>query len=191
MSGIPGLSQTNLNFLKQWVAPAPVASGDTTTVNGVSIPLGVLPVNYPQYQNTRTWIVSADYRISDSNQLRARYADQRTSGFSLETTPDLPAFNESRTTTSKLFTLTDAHTFSPTVTNELRLGYNRYNDTIPVGDFTFPGLDMFPNIQFFDDLAMSIGPLGTAPQSGIINTYQIIDNVTWMVGRHTLKFGGE
>ena len=191
LSRISGLSQTNLNFLKQWVPAAPAPSGDTTPVLGTAIPLGILPVNYPQYQNTRTWLVSVDYNIADNNQLRSRYADQRSSGFSLETTPDLPAFNQPRTTTSKLFTLTDVHTFNPTVTNELRLGYNRYNDTIPAGDFEFPGLDMFPNIQLVDDLAMSIGPLGTAPQSGIINTYQIIDNLTWTAGRHTWKFGGE
>jgi hypothetical protein len=188
---ISGLSSTNLEFLRQWVPAAPTASGDTTSVRGMDIPLGILPVNYPQYSNSRTWLVSVDYNISDRNQLRSRYADQRTSGFSLETTPDLPAFNQPRTTTSKLFTLTDVHTFTPTLTNELRLGYNRYNDTIPAGDFQFPGLDMFPNIQFFDDLAMSIGPLGTAPQSGVINTYQIVNNVTWTTGRHTWKFGAE
>lgn len=191
LSQIAGLSSTNLNFLRQWVPAAPSPSGDTTSVRGVDIPLGVIPVNYPQYQNTRTWLVSIDYNLSDRNQLRSRYADQRSSGFSLETTPDLPAFNQPRTTTSKLFTLTDVHTFTPALTNELRLGYNRYNDTIPAGDFEFPGLDMFPNIQFVNDLAMSVGPLGTAPQSGIINTYQIVDNVTWTKGRHTWKFGGE
>ena len=160
-------------------------------MSGVDIPIGVLPINYPQFINQRTWIVSIDYNISDRNQLRGRYADQDNSGFSIETTPDLPVFNQPRKTTSKLFTLADVHTFSPTVTNEARFGYNRYNDTIPAGDFQYPGLDMFPNITLQDDLAVNIGPLGTAPQSGIINTYQLVDNVTWTTGRHTLKFGAE
>ena len=34
-----------------------------------------------------------------------------------------------------------------------------------------------------------MGPLPDSPQSGIINTYQIADNVNWNAGAHAWKFG--
>ena len=52
----------------------------------------------------------------------------------------------------------------------------------------FPGLDMFPNIVV-RDLGTQIGPNANAPQAVIQNTYQIADNVTWIKGNHSLKFG--
>ena len=36
-----------------------------------------------------------------------------------------------------------------------------------------------------------MGPDGNAPQETIQNLYQFIDNVSWVKGKHTFKFGGE
>jgi hypothetical protein len=36
---------------------------------------------------------------------------------------------------------------------------------------------------------LQLGPTDTAPQSGIQNTYQIVNNTTWVNGTHTFKFG--
>src|SRR5205823_10889999 len=58
-----------------------------------------------------------------------------------------------------------------------------------VPDFKYPGLDVFPNIQIQDDLNVQIGPHTSAPQATIQNVYQITDNVSWVKGRHDLKFG--
>jgi hypothetical protein len=73
------------------------------------------------------------------------------------------------------------------------LNYNRYNDSIPDGheQFQFPGLDIFPNITIEEDLVVQIGPFDGSPQSGIINTYQVVDNMIWTRGKHTLKFGAD
>ena len=86
--------------------------------------------------------------------------------------------------------LSEFHSFSPTLLNEFRFGYSRYNDDIPgSGNFSFPGLSAFPNIVIQDDLGAQLGPYDAAPQSTILNTYQLIDNVTWTKGNHTFKFG--
>src|SRR5437763_17162591 len=42
-----------------------------------------------------------------------------------------------------------------------------------------------------DDLGVDIGPDPNAPQFGIENNYQIIDNVTFLTGNHSFKFGGD
>src|SRR5439155_9871721 len=103
----------------------------------------------------------------------------------------LPIFYASRPTKSYLFTLAEYHTFSPNITNEFRFGYNRYNDTIPVPDFKFPGLDAFPNIGINEDLQLDLGPDDNAPQYTIINSYQFVDNLSWTKGKHSFKFGAD
>ena len=64
-------------------------------------------------------------------------------------------------------------------------------DSIPVGNFQFPGLDVFPNITIEEDLNLQLGPYDNAPQSGAQNTYQVVDNLNWTKGGHTFKFGGD
>ena len=81
------------------------------------------------------------------------------------------------------------HDFTPTLVNEVRLGYNRFNDNIPAGNYQFPGLDSFPNILIQNDLNLQLGPYPNAPQSTVLNTYQIVDNLSYLTGRHTWKFG--
>jgi hypothetical protein len=188
LATIPGISSTNLGVLTKYLPAAPT-SNQTTVVNGVSIPIGILPIVAPSYTNQANWLVSIDYNISARDQLRGRDMNESTTGFSSTTLPTLPAFFLGRTTTSHLFMLSEFHSFSPTLLNEFRFGYSRYNDDIPAGNFPFPGLTAFPNIVIQDDLGVQLGPYTAAPQSTILNTYQLTDNITWTRGRHTLKFG--
>ena len=74
------------------------------------------------------------------------------------------------------------------MTNEFRLGYNRYSNDLSAGNYKWPGLDQFPNINVFD-LNAQLGPDGNAPQFGIQNQYQVTDNMSWTKGNHSLKFG--
>lgn len=186
LSGIPNLSQTNLGVLKQYLGSAAVAN-DTTIVSGVKIPIGIIPVVAPNFTNQYEYVISSDYNISDRDQLHGRYIYNKISA--IDNAAQLPAFYIARPTLSYLATLIEYHNFTPNVTNEFRLGFNRYNDHIPVPDFKFPGLDAFPNIGINDDLQADIGPDGNAPQFTVLNTYQLVDNVNWTRGAHTFKFG--
>ncbi len=92
-------------------------------------------------------------------------------------------------TNAYLATLSEYHTFTPTLVNEFRLGYNRLNQNFPVfGNQSFPGLDAFPNINIYE-LNAAYGPDPNAPQYTIQNLYQLTDNVTWTKGQHSFKFG--
>jgi len=188
LSSMVGISQTNLGVLQKYLSPAPSASG-TTPVNGIDIPIGVVPIQFPSYQNAYNWIASVDYNISTRDQLRGRYLGNNDSGIDPQVSPNLPAFSQNRTTTSKLVSLSEFHNFSPNLLNEARLAYSRFNDLIPAGNFSFPGLDAFPNIQIDQDLNVQLGPYTQAPSGVVLGTYQVVDNLSYTRGRHTLKFG--
>lgn len=186
ISQIPGVSQTNFDIFKQYVPVAPAADG-TTTVGGRTVAIGTLPIIAPFYINSYNYLANLDYNITDKDQLRVRFVgnNQR----SIDNAATLPAFFSGSPADSYVGSVSYIRNFTPTLLNEVRAAYTRFFQDIPVGDFKFPGLDMFPNIAITTDLNLQIGPDPNAPQSTVINTYTLVDNMTKIWGRHTLKFG--
>jgi hypothetical protein len=191
LSSMPGISQTNLGVLKQYLAPAPAADQPAIKVNGTSVAIGTVPIVAPSYLNIETYLVSMDYNPSKNDQIRGRFVNEIHTGFDPSTLAPLPVFFVGRDTTSKIVSFSEIHNFSPTVLNEFRFGYSRYNDTLGDGGFKFPGLDSFPNLVIDDLNNTQLGPYNTSPQFTIINSYQLIDHLSWTKGRHTMKFGWE
>lgn len=168
------------------IAPAPTPGVGPILVGTVPIEMGQISTSLPSFENISTGLASVDYSISDKDQLRGRYVSERTgsidtSGYPAEFFTTVPA-------NYYIATVSEYHNFSPNLTNELRLGFNRHSQTYGVTNQQFPGLDQFPNISTFDTNG-NIGPDPNAPQYTIQNTYQINDNVNWTRGRHNLKFG--
>ncbi len=189
IAGVPGISQNNLKVLQQYaIAPAVTAGAPTVTVGNASIPTGIIPISAPAYQNAFYGVFSMDYTLSDSDQIRGRYIYNRYD--SINTGADLPAFYTIVPSRYDLGTLAEYHTFNPHLTNELRLAYQRTNSSDPVGNQTFPGLSAFPNLQI-NNLNLQVGPNPNFPQYGVNNLYQVVDNVSWIVGNHTIKVGSE
>ncbi len=186
LSAIPGVYQVNLDILKKYL-PAAAAASDSTPVKGVNIPIGIIPLASANYANQFVWLYSMDYDISDKDHLRGRYVNNKVD--LIDNNPNLPVFFSVRPTRYHLFSLAEYHNFSPTLTNEFRFGYNRYNDSIPVPTPPYPGLDTFPNIMIDEDLHLQLGPDPNGPQFTVLNTYQLNDNVSWTKGAHTFKFG--
>ena len=190
LAAIPGISTTNLGVLQKYVPPA--ASPTTTITVGppggsaVQVPVGIFPIAAPNYQNAYYGVGSIDYTISDRDQLRGRFIYNRVD--TIDTAGTLPSFFDLQPTRVYIATLSEFHNFSPSLMNELRLGFLRFNQQIPTPNLSFPGLDAFPNLQF-SDLNLPIGPDPQAPQFTIQNTYQLTDNVTWTKGAHTFTFG--
>jgi hypothetical protein len=187
LSSIPGLSQTNLGIMKQYLAPASTAvAADAITVNNQTIPVGPVGINAPFFQNNQTFVQTVDYNISDKDQIRGRYIYNRLSQIDINTT--LPAFFTSNINTYHVMSLAEYHNFTPALVNEFRLGYHRLNQPDTAGNFKYPGLDQFPNIVL-NDLGIQFGPDPNAPQTEIQNMAQMQDNVTWVKGKHTIQFG--
>jgi len=182
-----GISKNNYAVLKQYVPAAPVASGPPTKVNGVDIPLGILPISGNNYINFYTYLASIDYNLSSRDQIRGRFINNRYD--SLDNLANLPVFWTNLPQRFYMASVAHYHTFTPSLTNELRLAFNRFSQFYTVTDAKFPGLDAFPNLQIDNDLGIQIGPDGSAPQYTVQNTYQLVENLNWTKGKHTLKIG--
>jgi Carboxypeptidase regulatory-like domain len=207
----PGVNATNLAIFQKFVPVASSGSGcltyNGTTNNGAqtfsnfsapanggcaagNVAVGNIPIVPAAWQSWTNYVQSVDYNISQKDQLRGRYIHN--TEYLLGNLAQLGVFFTPQSNKFDLFNLSEFHTFSPSVTNEFRAGFNRFNQTIPAGNFQYPGLDAFPNITLFDlGNGLNIGPDPNAPQFTIQNFYQFVDNVSWLKGKHNLKFGAE
>lgn len=198
-------SQTNLKVFEQYFPTAsnPAATtGDpacatptiTVTPTGGSpalVQVGDYSISPPNFYNHYALVTSGDYTISQKDTLRLRYVYNRED--SVDTAASLPTFYATSPARYHLAAVTETHIFGPTLTNDIRAGYTRYYSTTPVGSQTFPGLNAFPSL-YFGDLAgygTSLGPDPNAPQETIQNLYDLVDNLTWVKGKHTINVGAE
>jgi hypothetical protein len=204
ISAMPGINQTSLAQLQKYIGTAAVAVAPSV-VNGyplvgpgnaslglqnpataVSIPVGQIGIVAPNFTNNSAGIAAIDYNISEKDALRGRFILNR-SGF-IDTAASLPVFYTHVPSNNYMATLAWYHTFTPAIINEFRFGYNRFSNDYSAGNFTWPGLDAFPNVNVFE-LNAQLGPDPNAPQFAFQNLYQLTDSLTWTRGGHSFKFG--
>jgi hypothetical protein len=185
LGNVPGLSATNLAVLRQYLPVAPTAT-DTIQVGNALIPVGNVTFDAPSFSTQRNFVLNLDFKQSDKTTHRTRFIFDRIRA--IDTAANLPAFFNPIPVDGRLFSYTTVHSFTPSLTNEFRFSYRRYLQSFQVPNITYPNLDSFPNIQL-NDLGINIGPDPNAPQFNIENNYQFIDNVSWNIGNHSLKFG--
>src|SRR5205814_243547 len=156
LSSMTGISATNLGVLQKYATSTsglPCPNGNAVAVTNSSggttpIPVGLLPIQAPNFTNFKYLTTAMDYDISAKDQLRGRYIYNSAVG--IDASANLPAFFLSAPTKFHLASLAEYHTFNPSLSNELRVAFNRFDNTTPAGNFQFPGLDSFPNLIFFD-----------------------------------------
>src|SRR5579864_4635714 len=166
--GIPGVSASNVQGLQKYAqAPGPDSSGSCTaaTVSGTSIQTGILPIIAPNFNNTRALVTSMDYNLGDKDQIRGRYIYNKQ--VTLDTGAQLGLFYTPFLQPYHLVSLSEYHTFSPALGNEVRLGFTRtgQNFTVPAGSLgKFQNLDAFPNLTISELGGLDVGPNPNAPQ---------------------------
>ena len=114
---------------------------------------------------------------------------------------DLPGFAEQDPSRTHQYSVNWNHTFNGDTINEVRVGYNRlnYHSVQPVTP-VLPSSVGFTGINPQDPAAagvpriaiagyFSLGFSNNGPQPRIDQTYQLADNFSKIIGRHTLKFG--
>jgi len=207
----PGVSATNLAIFKQYVPVAP-AGGGCITYNGTaaggaetfsnfsapangscaaaSVEVGNVSIVPPSWLNWTNFVQSVDFNLSEKDQFRGRFIYNKE--HLLDNAAQLEAFFTPYANTFALINLSEYHTFTPSLTNEFRFGFNRFDSVDGAGNFRYPGLDAFPNVLLHDlGSGLNIGPNENAPQFTIQNLYQFVDNISIVKGKHNLKFGAE
>jgi hypothetical protein len=151
--------------------------------------------------NWDSYVVKIDQHITSIDILSFRYLTRLSNGDGPFAT-SLPTFGASTNGGQTLAGLTYTRLFRPTLINEARVGVTRttnlgtgdhqnadYNAMFGLpgpADRTFAG---FPTIQ-----VTNYGYLGDAinePMRFFVTNYTLGDTLTWVKGRHLIKFGGE
>jgi hypothetical protein len=142
--------------------------------------------------------VRIDHAVSDAVRLMGRYSMNRTQDVPSPTFPTegSPA-NYPSEGRQQNAALSYIHTLRPALINEVRLGVNRvYTQAVaPTAGKNFPSQlgipgvpqDNFPRINITG--FSSVGNDRSRPALTRVTTYQLIDNLTYIHGKHYLKFG--
>jgi len=155
----------------------------------------VAPVNIEQ------GTANFSYNFSDSNRFNAYYAiqyDQRNEPPSTDGN-SFPGGGDMRNGHRQLLTLNDTWVITPNVVNEARLGFNRIHITF-LGQNSDSAAAFGINSgvtapiglpQITVSGAFTFGGIGGFPQGRGDVTEVLSDTLSWVHGKHTIKFGGE
>ena len=153
------------------------------------------PVNIDQFSG------DLYFNISNKDNLHAYYAWQQDK----RTEPNLqgntiPGFGDHRGAHRQIGTLNEVHIFSPNVVNEARIGFNRiaisFVPATPANPLNY-GIQngvaynaALPQITV-QDIGLNFGGPSGFPQGRFDTTGVFSDTLSWNVGKHTVKMGGE
>src|SRR5580692_11077673 len=164
---------------------APTKSG-TTIVNGTPIDIGQFAGVAPNFFNESDFTINADLNLG-SHQIRSRVLYDRQRQPLVNPIQPQSQFTGTQKADARKVILTDSWTIGSHLINDFRASYSRLNG--PTSELP-SGFTNFPNVEI-DAFGSNVGPYSLAPSSYAQNIYQLIDNLSYIRGKHTFKFGVE
>jgi hypothetical protein len=171
--------------------------GQNGTINGAPAFLGsaTAPVNIDQ------GTADISHNFSDADTLHGYWAYQNDLREEPTQGANIPGFGDTRAGHRQVLTVNETHVFSSDFVNEARIGANRIhilftpnNTTDPnslgLGNILGPNLAFVPTISIAD-LGLTFGDERGFPQGRGDTTGVLGDTVSYIKGRHSIKFGGE
>jgi len=186
--------------------PAPNLSNPGGISNG-----GVASVVSPSFNNLTSFIAKIDQNFNASNILTGRYFfGDSVQSFPLALTASggqLPGFNTFTPTRVQLVSISYTHTFGSNKVNELRYGWNRFAEGFFPQDQDFHPSSIgmcaatstalcngggafdsgLPIIQVGG--VAQLGSTSSVPRHRFDTNNQVIDNFSWKLNKHDVKFG--
>ena len=146
-----------------------------------------------------------DVQLSEKDRIHGYYVVQKdlrqepTAGGVINA--NLPGYGDTRDGFRHLMTLSEDHVFGPSLTNTVRLGFNRIHLTFTPNALLDPtafninmpaGAPLASGLPFFNiGNALGFGGPTGEPQGRGDTTAVLNDGLSWLKGRHTFDFGGE
>jgi hypothetical protein len=168
----------------------------------------------PSFNNLTSFLAKIDHNFNSNNILTGRYFfgdSVQSFPLGLATTGgQLPGYNTETPTRVQLVSLSFVHTIGSNKVNELRYGWNRFAEGFFPEDQSFQpssiglcaasttaacsgnGLSNagLPDI-FIDGSSFSqLGANSSTPRHRVDTNNQLLDNFSWKIGNHDVKFGG-
>ena len=201
MNGVP-LSQPILNLLARNPWPSPNIGSATASVSGCNTPNLATSTDFSN--DVDSVISKIDYNPNSNNNITGRYYFGNSSQsfpFAQLASGLLPGFNTITPTRVQLVALSWVKVINPSQVNEARFGWNRFAE------------GFFPQDQGFDPATIGLdtgassydgglplisvgsfsklGATASVPRQRVDTNWQALDNYSWKIGRHELKFGYE
>jgi hypothetical protein len=180
-------ADTYLDYTKDATAtsqPFSVALGNGRP----SVEFGTAIVPYGNKVRDRQILGRLDHKINDSNFLMGRYVIQDKAQPVGGATNFFPGFATGAPERVQSVALTYTRVFTPTLTNEARLSYNRLLFDFPSDTANSIGRTL-PRYTIAGITA--IGLQTNIPQGRVANNYSLQNTTTVIRGRHTFRFGAD
>ncbi len=156
---------------------------------------GTAPVNLDQ------GTIDVSVNLGDKDRIHGYYAIQQDlRGEPILQQNSIPGFGDTRESRRQIMTINETHTFGPRLVNEARIGYNRIRITFTPNSQENPadfginnGINQpigLPQI-IIDDIGLNFGGPSGFPQGRADTTVVFSDTLNYLLGRHSMKFGGE
>jgi hypothetical protein len=168
------------------------------TINGVLNNVSLAP----QPKNDRNALIRLDWNLNSKHKLDMRYdlidADDATAAGVTSKSVGVSSYDEDANhAVSNFGNIGDTWVVTPNVLNVFRAGYKRYVLATPPldhttwnslgGNFTEPGTPTLPVIS--DSSQYSLGSTQQANSSVVNENIEILDQLSWTKGAHSLQFG--
>ncbi len=151
-----------------------------------NIAIGTFAGVAPSWAREHDFTINGDLNLG-KHQVRARVLYDRQRLPQVNPIQPQSQFTGLQTVDARKYILTDAWTVSSRVINDFRLSFSRLNGPNLVDPSQFSN---FPNVEI-DPFGSNLGPFSLAPAGYVQNVYQVVENVSYIRGKHTFKVGVE
>ncbi len=204
-----GYTPATISHAAQLISGCTISATGAVTCSGTGFPINMNPTinivnGFPNQVGVDNAVGKVDFTVNPRNSISGMYFFGNNSG-TVEDFPELQSFWRSKIhTRAQVAGGNWIWTPNARWVNEARVGYNRlYQPTFP-GDLNTPassyGLNTgvsgpytggLPRIGFAGAFVPGLGAFKWPKFQGPDTRFQIIDHVSYIVGKHAFKFGGE
>lgn len=166
-------------------SPLNLALGTVNGVNRGNVEFGTFFRNFAALNVVQEWQARIDHKLTENDQFSGRFLSSRTNS-PRGGVAGFEGFDADFVSRLYNLLLAETHVFSPTLTNEARIAYNRLQFSFPLSDPNGPARTL-PQTNVASISALGVA--ATFPQGRIANNYTLQDTITWVRGNHTFRGG--